>query len=137
MKLYIQIKDGQPYEHPIVEDNFCIAYPDIDVNNLPSNYAVFERVEQSVTPGIFEKVQVNYEWVGNVVKDVWSVRPMTEQEKTDKIDRYKQNKPYASWTLDETTLTFLPPVPKPDDGKTYTWNESSLSWDEVTTEPAQ
>ncbi len=45
MRLFIQIRDGQPYEHPIFEDNFIMAFPHIDVNNLPSEFALFERIE--------------------------------------------------------------------------------------------
>ena len=40
--------------------------------------------------------------------------------------------PYASWTLDEETYWWEPPVSYPTDGKNYRWNESTLSWDEVT-----
>ena len=31
MRLFIQIRDGQPFEHPIIEDNFREAFPDIDI----------------------------------------------------------------------------------------------------------
>ena len=37
-------------------------------------------------------------------------------------------KPYASWTLDESTWTYEAPEAYPDDGKRYTWNESTRSW---------
>ena len=38
---------------------------------------------------------------------------------------------YKSWTLDETSCKWKPPVDHPLDGKTYTWNEQTLNWDEV------
>ena len=38
---------------------------------------------------------------------------------------------YKSWTLDEISYTWKPPVEHPLDGKTYTWNEQTLNWDEV------
>jgi len=44
MNLYIQIKNGQPFEHPIFEDNFIEAFPDADINNLPSEFAKFRRI---------------------------------------------------------------------------------------------
>lgn len=34
-----------------------------------------------------------------------------------------------SWTLDPETLVWVPPVPRPEDGKMYIWNEDSLRWD--------
>jgi len=40
-------------------------------------------------------------------------------------------KPYPSWTLTEATCQWDAPVAHPDDGKNYTWNESTTAWDEV------
>lgn len=41
--------------------------------------------------------------------------------------------PFPSWTLD-TDAKWQPPTPYPTDGKFYTWNESTLTWDEVITD---
>lgn len=86
MKLFIQIRDGQPYQHPIFEDNFQQAFPDIDVNNLPPEFAKFERVPCPRNAGLFEIDEVRYEWDGNIVKDVWFIREMTEEEKDKTIN---------------------------------------------------
>jgi hypothetical protein len=128
MELYIQIRNGQPFEHPIFGDNFRQAFPDVDVNNLPTEFAKFERVPQNVMPDVFEVAEVRYEWFDDIVKDVWSVRPMIDQEKANKIAEYRANLPFPSWTLDETTLQYSAPTPKPDDGKIYRWDEATLSW---------
>ena len=45
-------------------------------------------------------------------------------------DVFYQPQPHASWTLNKSTYIWEPPTAKPDDGKTYVWNESSKSWDE-------
>ena len=47
-------------------------------------------------------------------------------------DAFIPPKPYPSWTLDEQTCWWVPPVPMPQDGKRYMWDEPSLSWVEVT-----
>jgi hypothetical protein len=39
--------------------------------------------------------------------------------------------PYPSWTLDEATYLWNAPVAMPTDGKRYSWNEETLSWDEL------
>jgi hypothetical protein len=132
MELYIQIRDGQPFEHPIFGDNFRQAFPHIDVNNLPPDFAEFQRVPPNVQPGPFEVAEISYQWFDKIVKDVWSVRPMTEEEKSAKIAEYQAGKPFPSWTLDETTLMYFPPVPKPTDGKQYGWDEQTQSWVEFT-----
>lgn len=45
-------------------------------------------------------------------------------------DYFYAPQPYPSWTLD-TDARWQPPVAMPTDGKMYTWNEATLSWDEV------
>lgn len=81
-ELYIQIRDGKPFEHPIFADNFRDAFPDIDVNNLPETFAKFVRIPQP-SIGMYEVYEgVSYEWDGPIVKDVHHVRPMTEEERS-------------------------------------------------------
>jgi len=48
-------------------------------------------------------------------------------------DAFIPPKPYASWTLDEDTCLWEPPVPLPDEG-TYLWNEETQTWDAVEAE---
>jgi hypothetical protein len=44
-------------------------------------------------------------------------------------DAFIPPKPFASWTLNETTCHWEAPVVKPDDGKDYNWNEETQQWD--------
>ena len=81
LELYIRIVEGRPFEHPMLGDNFRQAFPHIDTENLTADFARFERVECDVSPGPFERAQVRYEWVGDVVRDVWFIEPMTPEEK--------------------------------------------------------
>ena len=49
----------------------------------------------------------------------------------DKISNiFYAPQPFASWTLDENN-NWTPPTAYPDDGSLYTWNEDTLTWDEV------
>lgn len=134
MELFIQIRDGQAYEHPIMGDNFRQAFPNIDPDNLPPNFARFERVPQPI-PNPYEKnYRVQYEWVGSIVKDVWYCDLMTAEEKLAWQNEVKNNwaaNGFASWTFNEETCRFDPPVAYPQDGKRYAWDEQTQSWDEV------
>lgn len=47
-------------------------------------------------------------------------------------DAFIPPKPYPSWILNEDTCLWYPPVPCPDDGKQYSWNEEKLEWQEGT-----
>ena len=49
-------------------------------------------------------------------------------------DVFYPQSPFPSWTLDNTTWSWQPPVPRPDDGKFYTWNEETKTWIEITPE---
>ena len=44
-------------------------------------------------------------------------------------DAFIDPKPYDSWTLNEETCVWEPPVAYPDIEKSYTWNEDTKSWD--------
>lgn len=48
-------------------------------------------------------------------------------------DAFISPQPFASWTLNEETCRWTAPTPMPIDGKIYSWNEETLSWNEVTT----
>ena len=47
-------------------------------------------------------------------------------------DAFIPPQPYPSWTLNEDTCLWDAPTPRPDNGKRYDWDESTLSWVEVT-----
>jgi hypothetical protein len=86
-ELFIQIRDGEPHEHPIRGDNFREVFPNIDPENLPADqFAKFIRVR---TPevGTYEVAELTYGWVEGVVKDIWTIRPMTEEEHADKFEQ--------------------------------------------------
>jgi hypothetical protein len=43
-------------------------------------------------------------------------------------DAFIPPQPYNSWTLNEDTCLWYPPVAYPTDGGTYDWNEDTISW---------
>lgn len=131
-RLFIQMRDGQPYEHPITETNMRLAFPNLDLDNLPDTFAEFERVAPPALGPYEKNLQVSYELVDGKYKDVFTKENLTDAEKTAKQNQVKaewaENNGYASWTFNEDTCAFEPPTPEPDDGKIYYWEEESLSW---------
>jgi len=133
MELYIRIKDGKPFEHPILGGNFRQAFPSIDTENLPPEFARFVRVAPP-TVGVFEVCdECVYELVNGVYTDVPNVRPMTAEEKTTKIAEARARL-QPNWTLNEETLQASPP-PRPTvkgaypykfDRETNQWVESDV-----------
>lgn len=43
-------------------------------------------------------------------------------------DAFIPPQPYPSWTLNEDTCLWDAPIPMPQDGKPYDWDESTTSW---------
>jgi len=46
-------------------------------------------------------------------------------------DAFIPPQPFDSWILDEETLLWEAPIPYPEDGKNYLWNEENASWVET------
>ena len=47
------------------------------------------------------------------------------------LDAFITPKPFPSWNLNTETCDWQAPVPMPDDGKRYRWNEETGSWVEL------
>jgi hypothetical protein len=109
-----------------------LAFPNLDLDNLPDTFAEFERVAPPALGPYEKNLQVSYELVDGKYKDVFTKENLTDAEKTAKQNQVKaewaDNNGYASWTFNEDTCAFEPPTPEPDDGKIYYWEEESLSW---------
>lgn len=83
MKLFIQIENGQCVNHPAFEQNLIEAF-----GRVPDNWEPFVRVERPEIGEyeVLESETVTYKKIGDVWKDVWALRPMTDEEKAAKIN---------------------------------------------------
>lgn len=71
-------------------------------------------------------VQTSY--TGSIRKNFAGVGYTYDEER----DAFIAPKPFESWTLNETTCKWMSPVPYPQDGRMYEWDEESQLWIEVT-----
>ena len=46
------------------------------------------------------------------------------------LDAFIPFQPFPSWVLNEDTCLWESPIPYPQDGKEYIWNEETQSWNE-------
>lgn len=46
-------------------------------------------------------------------------------------DAFIPPKPFPSWILDEFSCLWQSPIPYPNDGKRYQWNEEIGNWEEI------
>ena len=117
MNLYIQIENGQPVNHPAIDDNLIAIF-----GIIPPNWEPFARVEKPV-PNVYQVLDGEdpaYEKVNGVWTDVWPLRNMTVAEKTakqqavrDAFNSRQQASNWSAWTFDETTCSMVPPIPRP------------------------
>lgn len=133
MNFFIQIKDGNAYEHPIADWNLKMFYPDLDPLNPPEGFEKFNRTTPPEEIGKFQKVIAKeYIKLNGVWSDNWEIVDMTEQEKQEKIKFIKENFLFKeTWKFDEENYEWIPPIPYPNDGKLYDWDNQSLKWIEI------
>ncbi len=132
MKFFIRVSDGVAVDHPILEDNLRASYPNLDFNNLPNGFSRFVRVFQPPVQVYQVYTGVTYEQDGSVFKDVHHVRDMTTSEIEAKQQAVKDAwavNGFPSWQFNSASCAFQPPVPYPDDGNHYNWNETTTSWE--------
>jgi hypothetical protein len=102
----------------------------LDSNNIVTTVIVVEQdfINSGLVGDSFLWVQTSY---NNNFRTRYAGVGMTY----DKVhDVFIEVKPYASWTLNDTTYVWEPPVDYPADGtfdKQYTWDEATTNWVEV------
>jgi hypothetical protein len=50
---------------------------------------------------------------------------------SDDLDAFIPPKPYESWILNEETANWDAPIPYPEDGVIYRWNEDEGDWEAI------
>ena len=130
MNLYIEIENGQVKNHPSFEDNLIQAF-----GAVPEHWVLFERVERPMLGEheVMVSETSTYELIDGVWKDVWHKRDMTAEEReavsqatrqaTIKVAQdlwaaRSQAGNWSAWVFNETTLTYDPPIPRPEKDQT-------------------
>ena len=47
------------------------------------------------------------------------------------LDAFLPPQPFSSWSLNEATYSWEAPIPYPEDGEQYVWNENRKEWELV------
>lgn len=133
MDLVIRIDaDGQPYGNPIFVSHMRQAFKHFTTNPLSEGYSEFVRREPPLITEDFTTVDHVYGWENDVVTDVYTVRPMTEEEKQVEISARKALTLGPGMIWDEETLNWKraerPPIP--ETGGPYKFNIQTWAWEE-------
>lgn len=141
MNLYIETENGVNKNHPAFEENLLQAF-----GSIPAHWEPFIRMERPMLNvyQVLESQEAVYTKVDDVWTDVWTVRNMTAEEKTAKqqavitaFNTQNQASNWSAWTLDETTCTMQPPIPRPApvEGVLIMWCGADNNWKEVPARP--
>jgi len=92
-------------------------------------------------------VEENYKWVQTSYNTIKGKHYTDGVESADQTKALRKNyagpgyqydegrdafippKKFQSWTLNEDTCDWEAPIPYPNDGNNYLWNEDNLQWD--------
>ena len=99
----------------------------IDSNNIVTQVIVAEQdfINSGQVGDSFLWVQTSYN--NNFRKNYAGIGYIYDKTR----DAFREPQPYASWTLNESTCIWEPPVAMPDDDKPYHWNEATTNWVEI------
>jgi len=143
MKLYIEIENGQAKNHPAFEDNLIQAF-----GAIPAQWEPFIRVPKPKPEisryEVVDPEESAYRKIDGVWMDVWTVRPMTELEKTNlqktiknSWEAHPEYQNFVAWVFDEDTCWYKPPIPRPEPikGVTVLWCGADNNWKEAPARP--
>lgn len=96
----------------------------IDNNYIVQEVIVADQnfINSGVVGDSFRWIQTSYN--GNFRKNFAGIG-----YKYDRLrDAFIPPQPYPSWILNEQTCLWNAPIPYPDDGQLYDWDETTKSW---------
>jgi len=115
-------------------------FAELDSNNIVKRVIVVSNKDTSTSEG--EEVEsIGVAFCANLLGGTWIKTSYNASIRKNYAgigytydsgrDAFIPPKPFASWTLNETTCLWDAPTPRPTDNKTYLWNEEQLAWIEV------
>jgi hypothetical protein len=109
---------------------------DTDRNNLVLRVVVVANKDTADADGV-EKEHIGAAFLESVLGGTWKQTSYNGKLRKNyagvgytyraDIDAFVAPKPYPSWVLDENAQ-WQAPVPMPDDGEMYSWDEDAQSW---------
>jgi hypothetical protein len=112
----------------------------IDENNVVTQVVVVDNKDTADASGV-EKEHIGAAFLESVLGGTWKQTSYHGNIRKNyagigytydaDIDAFVPPKPYPSWVLNTETAQWEAPVPMPDDGKMYSWDEETQSWVEV------
>jgi hypothetical protein len=113
-------------------------------NGIVVNVIVAEQDFINLLPDVDNWIQTSYNTRGGIHYEPNSNSPSADQSKAlrknyagvgytydSRLDAFIPPQPFESWILNEQTCLWEAPIPMPQDGKSYRWNEELTQWEEI------
>jgi hypothetical protein len=111
-------------------------FAELDANNVVLRVVVVANKDTSDANGV-EKEHIGAAYLEKLLGGTWKQTSYNGKIRKNyagvgytyraDIDAFVAPKPYPSWVLDESAQ-WQAPVPMPDDGEMYSWDEDAQSW---------
>ena len=115
-------------------------YAKLDENNVVTQVIVVDNKDTADANGV-EKESIGVAFCERLFGGTWKQTSYNGNFRKNyagigytynaDLDAFVPPKPFASWVLNEETAQWNAPVPMPDDGNRYQWDEDTVSWKEV------
>lgn len=112
-------------------------FAEIDSNNIVLRVVVVDNKNTSSADGV-EKEYIGASYLESLLGGTWVQTSYNGTIRKnyagigytfDKTrDAFIPVKPFNSWVLNEDTCQWQAPIPYPNDGNKYAWDESTQSW---------
>ena len=107
-------------ENGIVTQVVVIANTD----TADENGAEVESIGATFCERLFGGNWVQTSYTGRIRKNYAGINDTYDSQR----DAFIAPQPFPSWILVKETCQWVPPFAAPDDGKLYTWDESTTTW---------
>lgn len=114
-------------------------FAQIDENNIVINVIVVDNSKITDENGENEVLGIQFcknlcgqetNWVQTSYNNNFRIRYAgIGYEYNEQYDAFISPKPFESWVLDTDTFAYVAPIPYPNDGQYYEWNENLLNWE--------
>jgi hypothetical protein len=111
-------------------------FAELDANNVVLRVVVVDNKDTADANGV-EKEHIGAAYLEKLLGGTWKQTSYHGNIRKNyagigytydaDIDAFVAPKPYPSWVLDENAQ-WQAPVPMPDDGEMYSWDEDAQSW---------
>jgi hypothetical protein len=111
-------------------------FAELDANNVVLRVVVVDNKDTADADGV-EKEHIGAAFLESVLGGTWKQTSYNGNIRKNyagigytydaDIDAFVAPKPYPSWVLD-ADAQWQAPVPMPDDGEMYSWDEETQSW---------